>query len=160
MPLERFWKRRGFGRGETSSSKRSLLSQGLPSSPTTSPQTGGQTDEEGAVIGLNFGVVSGAVTAELAAFGTAMDDDIAVAVLDVGLGADRLQFTAAGVGTVTGVDVNVERPEAKRAVVARGVAEREDLFSAVCTNKAAIVFCESFLFHVASEKQDVLYRLY
>ena len=109
---------------------------------------------------MNFGVVSGAVTAELTAFGTAMDDDIAVAVLDVGLGADGLQFTAAGVGTVTGVDVNVERPEAKRAVVARGVAERKDLFSAVCTNKAAIVFCESFMFHVASEKQDVLYRLY
>ena len=101
---------------------------------------------------MDLGVVSGAVTAELTAFGTTVDDDIAVAVFDVGLGADRLQFTAAGVGAISRVDVHVERPETKRAMVARGIAEREHLFFAMCANKAAIVFGESFLFHAASEK--------
>ena len=100
--------------------------------------------------------MSGAVTAELTAFGTTVNNDIAVAVLDVGLGADGLELTAAGIGAVAGVDIDMKRPQTEGTVIARGVAERQDLFSAMRANKAVIVFCKSFLFHAASEWSDFL----
>ena len=46
------------------------------------------------------------VSYHLAALVTAMDDDIAL--LGVGLCFDGAEDTAAGVGSVTGVDINVE----------------------------------------------------
>ena len=78
----------------------------------------GEADEEGAVIGLDLCVIGGSVAAELAAFGTAVGNDVAVA--GIGLGADGLHLTSAAVCTVAGVDVNVERPEAEGAVVSGG----------------------------------------
>ena len=53
---------------------------------------------------------------------------------------DRLHLPAAGAGAVAGVFVHMERPEAERAVIARGVAERLDLPAAMRAHKAGIVF--------------------
>ena len=130
--------------------ERSFLSQGLFHSQNPCRQT----NEEGAVVGLNFGVVSGAVTAYFTALGATVDDDIAVAVLDIRLGADGLELAAAGIGAITGVDIDVKRPQAKGTVITGGIAERQDLFSAMRTNKAVVVFCKPFLVHAASERKN------
>ena len=86
-----------------------------------------------------------AVAMDLAAFGAAMNDDVSFA--GIRLGTDRLHLPAAGVCSVTGIDVYVQRPETKRAVIARGKAQRFNLFSAMRANKAAIIFAKAFLFH-------------
>ena len=78
----------------------------------------GEANKEGAVIGLNLCVIGCAVPAKLTAFCAAVGNDVAVA--GIGLGADGLHLTAAFVCAVTGVDVNVERPEAEGAVVSGG----------------------------------------
>ena len=115
----------------------------LPLSPSL--QTCSQANEEGSVVGLCFCLVGGAITADLTAFGAAVDDD--VAAFCIRLGADGLHLTAAGIGAVTGIDVDVERPQAERAVVARGISKRQDLFAAMLTDESIIVFGKSFLLH-------------
>ena len=77
-----------------------------------------QTDEKRAIVGLNLCVICGAVASKLTAFGATVGDH--VAVTGIGLGSNGLHRTAASVCTVAGIDVNVERPEAERAVIARG----------------------------------------
>ena len=89
-----------------------------------------------------------AVAVDLAAFGATVDDD--VSLFGVWLDANGLHSAAAGVGAVAGIDVHVKRPEAERAVVARGVAEGLYLKSAVGADKAVIVFCKKLLFHIFS----------
>ena len=70
-----------------------------------------------------------------------------ISLLGVGLCLDGAENTAAGVGSVAGVDINVERAEAEGAMIARGISEGEHLLAAVLADKAVIVFCESFVFH-------------
>ena len=70
-----------------------------------------------------------------------------VALFGIGLHANGLHRSLAGVGAVAGVDVDVKRPEAERAMVSGGVAQRQDLTSAMRANKAVIVFRKPFLFH-------------
>lgn len=74
-----------------------------------------------------------------------MDDDISL--LGVGESLNRAENTATVVGSVAGVDVNVKRAEAEGAVISRGVAERQHLFSAVPADKSLVVFLKSFVFH-------------
>ena len=58
----------------------------------------------------------GTVAMQFSAFGTAVNDD--VSLFWVGFYADGLHLTPAGVGTIPGIDVYVEGPQTKRAVVA------------------------------------------
>lgn len=82
----------------------------------------GERDDQIEIVGLYLCLVRGAATRGAAAFFTAMQDD--VTTLGIGLGTDGAQGTAAFVGSVSRVDIHVERIEAKGAMVARGVAER------------------------------------
>ena len=105
----------------------------------------GQANEERFIVGLDLGLVGGAVAVDLAAARALVNDD--KALFGIGLGANGLHLSAAFAGTVAGVDVHVERPEAEGTVVARGVAKGLYGLSAVLANKSVIVFGESFLFH-------------
>ena len=73
------------------------------------------------------------VAVQFPASGTAVYDD--VALFGIGLGTDRLKLPAAGVSSVAGIDVYVKRPKTMRAVIARSIAKRLDLSSAVNTDK-------------------------
>ena len=64
----------------------------------------------------------------------------------VGVCLYRTKDAAAGVCTVTGIDVNVQGAQAKWTVVAGGISEALDLFSAAGADKSAVVFCESLDF--------------
>ena len=86
--------------------------------------------------------MGGAATADLAAFGTAMDYNVSFA--GVGLGADGLQQAAAFIGAVAGVDVHVDRPQAEGAMVTGGIAQGLDLSAAMGADKSAVVFCKAF----------------
>ena len=98
----------------------------------------GEGDEEGDVVGLNFGFVCGFIAAEGAASGAAVGDDKAAA--RVGFGESGLHLPAAVGGTVAGIFVEMEGPEAEGAVIAGGIAEGEHLAPAVGAHKAAVVF--------------------
>jgi hypothetical protein len=96
-----------------------------------------------------------AVAVDLTAPGATVNNDVALSC--IGLGANGLHLPAAGIGAVTGVDVYVQRPKTKRAVVARGKAQGLYFFSTVRANKAAIVFAKAFLFHGQCLQNIVIY---
>ena len=75
----------------------------------------------------------------------AVDDN--KAALGVGERLYRAKNAAAIVGSVAGIYVNVKRTKANRAVIARGVAEGQNLLAAILAYKSGIVFLESFFFH-------------
>ena len=70
-----------------------------------------------------------------------------VAALGIGLCANRAQNAAAGVGSIAGIYVYVQRAKAKGAMVTRGIAKGQNLFAAILTNEACVVFCKSFTLH-------------
>ena len=107
-----------------------------------------QPNDQHQVVGLHLGLMGGAATADLPAFGAFGDDDIAL--LGIGLGGDGLQIPSAGIGAVAGVDVHVPRPEAEGTVVAGGVAQGLDLTAAMDADKAIVQLGKAFLFHVVS----------
>ena len=76
----------------------------------------GQLDKQGTVVVLCTGIEGGAVAAYLSAFLTPVNND--KAVLGVGLGADGAHDTAALVGAVTGIYINVERTKTEGTVIA------------------------------------------
>ena len=80
-----------------------------------------------------------------AAFVTAVDDD--VALLGVGLCLDGAENTAAGVGSVAGVDIYMQRAQAEGTMVSRGVAEGQNLLATAFADEAVVVFGKSFVFH-------------
>ena len=80
----------------------------------------------------------GAVSMDLPATHTAMQDH--KPLFGIGLGAHRLHFATAPVGAIPRIDVHVQAPQAKRAMVARGVAKRLHRLAAMRANKAVIVF--------------------
>ena len=114
-----------------------------------------QLDEQLDAVGLNLCFVCRAVAVDLTALGAAVNNDVSLAC--VGLGANRLHLSAARIGSVARVDVYVQRPEAKRAVVARGKSQRLNLFAAMRANKAAIVFAKAFLFHSRCLQHIIIY---
>ena len=87
-----------------------------------------------------FGVVVRlrAVVPREAADGATVSYDEAAA--GIGFYGYRLHKPAALRGTVAGVDIDMERAEAERAVIARGVAERFGLPAAMRAHKAGIIF--------------------
>ena len=82
----------------------------------------GERDDQIEIVGLYLCLVRRATARRAAAFFTAMQDD--VAALGVRLGTDGTQGPATLVCSVSGVDIYVQRIEAKGTMVARGVAER------------------------------------
>ena len=108
----------------------------------------GEADNQVGIVGLYLRFVGGFVARDFAATVTAVDEN--VATLGVGKGADGAENTATGVGAVAGENVYVQRAEAEGAMVARGVAERENLLATVLAGEATIVFLKSFLLHSES----------
>ena len=97
------------------------------------------------VVGLNFCFVSRLIAVYFAAFGAFVE--YYISLFRVGNNLYRVHNAVAFASSVAGVHVYVERAEALRAVVARGIAQGLYLKAAVGTDKAVIVFCEKFLFH-------------
>ena len=103
-------------------------------------------DNEVDVVGLHVCLVCRLVPHDLSASVALVDNDIsALRIRQGGYGA---QGAAAVVCSVTGIYIHVQRAKAKRAVIARGVPEREHLSFAVHANKSVIVFRKAFLFHI------------
>ena len=69
------------------------------------------------------------------------------ALFGVGESLDRAENSAAIVGSVARVYINVKRAKAERTVIARGVAKGQNLFSAVLADKALVVFSKTLIFH-------------
>ena len=92
---------------------------------------------------------------DLAAFPALVQDH--VALFGIGLNADGLHLSAAGVGAVSRIDVHVEGPETEGAVVSGRVSKRLYLPSAMGANKAVVVFCKAFLFHVMLLQKVLLF---
>ena len=107
-----------------------------------------QLDDEHQIVGLYLGLVGGTATADLSALGALGNDN--VALLGIGLGRDGLQVASAGVGSVTGIDVYVPRPEAEGTMITGGVAEGLYLASAMDADKPVVQLGKSFLFHGSS----------
>ena len=57
------------------------------------------------------------------------------------------QNSAAIVGSVTGIYINVKRAKAKRTVISRCISEREHLASAIFADEARIILFKAFIFH-------------
>ena len=100
------------------------------------------------VIGLYLCLVCSLISHHGTALVTFMYDN--VALLGIGLCLDRSENSATVVGSVAGVYIDVQRAEAEGTVISRGVAERQHFFSAILAYKSAVVFCESFVFHIYS----------
>ena len=82
--------------------------------------------------------MSGFVSVNFTATRAFMDND--KSLFGVGQGLNRAQDTAAIVCSVTGIYVNVKRPKAKGAVVARRVFEWTDLRPAMYADESVVVF--------------------
>lgn len=102
---------------------------------------GGQLDQHIAIV-----VGGSTIAAESTASAAFVRDD--KALLRIRLRENGIHNTAAIRRAVAGIYIEMKTAEAKRAMVARGIAEGWNLASAVLANEAAVVFCESFLFHV------------
>ena len=74
-----------------------------------------------------------------------MNDNISL--FRVGKSLDRTKNTLTLIGSVARIDVNVKRAKTEGTVISRGVAKRQDLFSAVFADKSRIVFLKSLVFH-------------
>ena len=107
-----------------------------------------QRDDQIKIVGLYFRLVGGTATGCAAAFFTAVNND--VAALGIGLCTHGTQGSPTVVRSVAGVYVHMQRVKTKGAVVARGVAERQDLTPAMGANKAVVVFCKKCCFHTVS----------
>ena len=99
--------------------------------------------------------MGGFITDYFSATVASVDDDIAL--FGVGLGADGTENSAAGVRSVAGVDVNVERAETEGAMVSRGVAERQNLAAAVFADEALVQLFEAFIFHFVRSFHDEIF---
>ena len=98
----------------------------------------GKLDDKIEIVRLCFSLMCRLVSDDSRALIALMDND--VALLCIGGGAYRTKYSAAFVRSVSGIHVNVQRAEAKRAMVSRRISEREHLFTAILANKSIIVF--------------------
>ena len=78
------------------------------------------------LVSVNFVALCASVQDNVSLFGVCHD-------------LDGLHGRAAFASAVAGIYVNVERPKTERAVIARGVTEREHLLATVRTNKSVVV---------------------
>ena len=114
-----------------------------------------ELDEKRAIIRLCFGIECRAISAYLSAFFTLVD--YYKLMLCIRLWAYRTEQSTAFVCSVSGIYVDVEWAEAKRAVVARTFTHRLYLTSAICAYKRTVVFCKSFLFHIILQEPSFLF---
>ena len=89
------------------------------------------------IVRLILCLVGSLVAFDLAALGTAVDDDIPL--LGIGDTTDRLHRSTAFVGTVAGVNVYVQGPQANGAVVAGRISQRLYFCTAVSADEPVIV---------------------
>ena len=108
----------------------------------------GKGDQLVDIVRLILCLVGSLVALDLAALGTAVDDDITL--LGVGNAADRLHGGTALVGTVAGVNVYVQGPQANGAVITGGISQGLYLCATVSTDKTVIVFRKAFSIHFSS----------
>lgn len=94
---------------------------------------------------IHIVIPCGFVTAYRTAFAAFVDDD--KSFFGVGLSGDGVHYALASCGTVTGIYVKVKGAEAFGAMVAGGISKGGNLVTAICANKAIVVFGESFCFH-------------
>ena len=106
--------------------------------------SGGKFYQKSYVVGLILCLVRRAVSLDLTAFCAFMDDN--VALFGIRLHSYRLHEPSAFVCPVSRVHVNVQGAQAKWAVVAGGISEALDLFSAAGADKSAVIFGKSFNF--------------
>ena len=99
---------------------------------------GGQGNELVDIVGLVLCLVGRLVSLDLPALGATVYDDISL--LGVGDAAYRLHRRAAFVCAVSGVYINVQRPETHGAVITRGIAQMLYRGSAMGADKTVIVF--------------------
>ena len=104
-----------------------------------------QFNDQADIVRLYVSLVSRFATAKLAASLTSGYDDISF--LQIRLGGYRLQFATARVGSVSGIDIHMERPKAKGAMIPRGISQGKHFPAAMSAGKAVIKFREAFLFH-------------
>ncbi len=90
------------------------------------------------IVRLYFCLMGSFVALYLSAFCTAVNNDISL--FWVCNTADRLHRCAAFVGTVAGIDINVQRPETHGTVVTGGISQRLYFSPAMSTDKAVIIF--------------------
>ena len=110
-----------------------------------SKRAGSETDQEIHIVGLDLCLVCRLVADRCAALLAAVRNDKALFI--VGLASDGAENTAAGILAVARQNIDVQRTEAEGAMVARGVPERQNLFSAACAEKSAVIFLKSLGFH-------------
>jgi len=82
--------------------------------------------------------VGGFVAVKLAAFDAFVNYNITFFCIKLYFYGFHL--TLAKAGSVTGIYIEVERPQAKRAVISRCIPERFDFFATMRAYKAVIVF--------------------
>ena len=104
----------------------------------------GKADQSRKIVRLNFSVGNRAVSFDFAAALASLNQD--EPLFSVRQGGDGPEQTAAGIGSVAGIVVNMEGTEAAGTVISRGKSERENLQPAVRADKSVILFSESFLF--------------
>ena len=108
----------------------------------------GQSDQKSDVIRLYFCFMCRAVAPDLSAFFAAVYNHISF--FGVRFCFDRAHNAAAGIGSVTGVDIHVKGTQTSRTMVARAVTERLHLQTAVSAYKRIVVFGKPFLLHKTS----------
>ena len=108
-------------------------------------RAGSKPDEQIPVVGLYLRFMCGTIAHQCAAAGAAMPDDISLA---------RVRFCsfgfhqpAAGVGTVSGENIHMQRVQAERAVIPGRISQRKHRFPTVGTYKSVVIFLKSFGFH-------------
>ena len=100
-----------------------------------------QADQQVPVI-----VGGGFVPADIAAFPAAVDHH--KPLFRIGFCTDRIQNTAAVRRTVAGIYIHMKGRQAERAVIPGSVSQRRHFLTAGRTDKTAVVFGESFCFHI------------
>ena len=111
----------------------------------SSISTCGEADQQAEIVGLNLCLVCRAVAAKLTAFGALMHDDKAFS--GVGLYAHGAHLSTAFRSAVARIDIQMQRPQTKRTVIAGAVAEGQYLSPAVGTDEGGVIFGKAFLFH-------------
>ena len=106
----------------------------------------GKLDYELYVVGLYGGFVSSAIAVKLAALRAFMNDNISL--FGVGLSRDRLHKSAAFAGAVARIYIKMLRPQAKGAMVSRGITKRLYLPPAMLADEGVVVFREKLCFHI------------
>lgn len=102
------------------------------------PRSCCQRDQKPLAIGLHLCLVRGTIAVKLATFLTTVKNH--KSVTRIGLCTDRLHRAAARVGAITGINIDVHAPKAKRTMIARGKAKRFNLATTVQAREATVVF--------------------